>query len=44
MSLLGETERLLLRTPEEGDLDLIAELWADPTGAGVTQRRPPAWS
>ena len=30
MSVLGETERLLLRIPEEGDLDLIADLWADP--------------
>jgi RimJ/RimL family protein N-acetyltransferase len=30
---LGETERLFLRTPEEGDLDRIADLWADP---GVT--------
>jgi RimJ/RimL family protein N-acetyltransferase len=27
--VLGETERLLLRIPEEGDLDLIADLWAD---------------
>jgi RimJ/RimL family protein N-acetyltransferase len=28
--ILGETERLLLRAPREGDLELIADLWADP--------------
>jgi ribosomal-protein-alanine N-acetyltransferase len=28
--ILGETQRLLLRVPEESDLDLIADLWADP--------------
>lgn len=27
---IGETKRLTLRTPVEGDLDLIGELWTDP--------------
>ena len=29
--VLGETERLLLRAPRESDLELIADLWTDPT-------------
>jgi RimJ/RimL family protein N-acetyltransferase len=30
LSILSETHRLLLRLPEESDLDAIADLWADP--------------
>lgn len=30
LRLLGQTERLLLRAPQEEDLEEIADLWTDP--------------